>query len=236
MLAPGAIDERPQLACRPSGMIRVRKCADLAVPSALLGLVSGVLSCAMSQSRILWSGDRTLDHVVWPGLVFAVVVLLPISRRAGDGWLRTAVALIASSAVYPLAWRLAAVSVIGQSAAFMVAAYAFSGFLGSLVLASAFLFGRPRWLRSALATVVAGTVTGGFMGAHLLLAMSGVASPLSASDGLGAFVVIWQTVVGASLGRGVPARLNPSEALATGCLNCPDGLRWHSGTEGNASS
>ena len=115
--------------------------------------------------------------------------------------IRTAAALIASSVVYPIAWRIA-VSGIGHSATFMIAAYAFSGFLGSFVLASVFLLGRPRWVRAACATVILGTVVGGFMGAHLRAAMTGVDSPLSARDGLGLFMVVWQTVVGASLGRG----------------------------------
>jgi len=75
----------------------------------LLGLVSGVLSCAMSESHIIYlvREQKTADHIVWPGLVFALVVLLPVSRWAGDGWLRTAAALIASSVVYPVAWRIA---------------------------------------------------------------------------------------------------------------------------------
>jgi hypothetical protein len=163
----------------------------------------------MAQSYIIVREHKTLDHIVWPGLVFALVVLLPTSRWAGDGWLRTAAALIASSVVYPIAWRIA-VSDIGHSATFMIAAYAFSGFLGSFVLASVFLFGRARWVRAACATVILGTVIGGFMGAHLRATMTGVDSPLSARDGLGLFMVVWQTVVGASLGRGVPVRPNQS--------------------------
>jgi hypothetical protein len=145
--------------------------------------------------------QKTLDHIVWPGMVFALVVLLPISRWAGDGWLRTAAALIASSAVYPIAWH-AAVSGIRRSAPFMIASFAFAGFLGSFVLASVFLFGRPRWARAACATVILGTAVGGFMGAHLRAAMTFV----SARDVLGLYMVVWQTAVGASLGRGVRVR------------------------------
>ena len=193
-------------------MNSVFKRASLTVRWGLLGLVSGVLSCLMSQSRMIYvvREQKTLDHIVWPGMVFALVVLLPISRWAGDGWLRTTAALIASSAVYPIAWRIAAVSGIRRSAPFMIAAFAFAGFLGSFVLASVFLFGRPRWVRAACATVILGTVIGGFMGAHLRAAMTGIGSPLSARDGLGLFMAVWQTVVGASLGRGVPVRPNQS--------------------------
>jgi len=180
-------------------MNSVRKLASWAVRWGLLGLVSGVLSCAVSQSYLLVHDQKTLDHIVWPGMVFALVVLLPLSRWAGDGWLRTAVALIASSAVYPITWRIA-VSGTVPPGAYMVAAFAFSGFLGSLVLASVFLFGRPRWVRIACATVVLGTLIGGLMGANLLGATHG-----SARNGFGLFMVLWQTVVAASLGRGVAA-------------------------------
>jgi len=187
------------------------KLGSMAVRAGLLGLVSGVLSCLMSQSRLIYvvREQKTLDHIVWPGMVFALVVLLPISRWAGDGWLRTAAALIASSAVYPIAWRIAGAG-IGHSEAFMTATFAFSGFLGSFVLASVFLFGRPSWAKSAFATVILGTLIGGLMGAHLCGALTYV----SARDGLGVFMVVWQTVVGASLGRGVPLKAHhPVEAI-----------------------
>lgn len=189
------------------------KRAGLAVRWGFLGLISGLLSCAMSESRILYIAreHKTIDHIVWPGIVFALVVLLPMSRWAGDGWLRTAAALIASSAVYPIAWRTAAMSIIGHSGAFMNAAFAFAGFLGSFVLASVLLIGRPRWARSAFTAVVLGTVVGGLMGASLRAAMTGVQLPF----GLGFFMVLWQVVVAASLGRGLQARPNQS-VKATG--------------------
>ena len=112
------------------GVNSVRKLFSLAVRWGLLGLVSGLLSCVMSQSYIIYvvREQKTLDHIVWPGMVFALVVLLPISRWAGDGWLRTAAALIASSAVYPIAWLIAA-SGIGRSGA-SISAFAFAGVLG----------------------------------------------------------------------------------------------------------
>jgi hypothetical protein len=111
----------------------IPKLLSLAVQWGFLGLISGVLSCAISQSFIIVHDQKTLDHIVWPGLVFALVVLLPLSRWAGDGWLRTAAALIASSVIYPIAWWIAA-STTRHPGAFMVAAFAFSGFLGSFVL------------------------------------------------------------------------------------------------------
>jgi hypothetical protein len=161
----------------------------------------------MSESHIMYlvREQKTVDHIVWPGLVFALVVLLPLSRWAGDGWLRTAAALIASSVVYPVAWRIATLGTV-HPGPFMVVEFAFSGFLGSFVLASLFLFGRARWVRAACATVVLGTVIGGLMGAYLFAAMKGMV--LLGRDGLGILMVVWQTVVGASLGRGVPARPN----------------------------
>ena len=71
----------------------------------LLGLVSGVLSCGMADSSMIYveRTQKTYDHIVWPGLVFALIVILPISRLARDDWPRAAAALIASSAVYPIA-------------------------------------------------------------------------------------------------------------------------------------
>jgi len=186
------------------GVNSVRKLFSLAVRWGLLGLVSGLLSCAMTQSSIIYvvREQKTLDHIVWPGIVFALVVLLPISRWAGDGWLRTAAAMIASSAVYPISWQIAA-SGIGPSG-LSISAFAFAGFLGSSVLASVFLFRRPCWVRAACATVVLGTVVGWLMGANLLAGMKGL--PSDGPLGLGVFMVVWQTVVAASLGRGVQAR------------------------------
>ncbi len=173
----------------------------------LLGLVSGLFSCAMTQSHLIYvvREQKTLDHIVWPGIVFALVVLLPMSRWAGDGWLRTATALIASSAVYPIAWHIAASRTL-HPGAYMVAAFAFSGFLGSFVVASAFLFRRPCWLRVACRTVFLGTVVGGLMGASLVAAMKGL--PSEGPLGLGIFMVVWQTVVAATLARGIPPRPN----------------------------
>lgn len=165
-----------------------------------LGLVSGLLSCAMADSRLIYLAreQKTVDHIVWPGMVFALVVLLPMSRWAGDSWRRTATAMIASSAVYPIAWRIAAVS-LRDSAPFMIASFACAGFLGSCVLTSACLFGRPRWLRAAITSVILGTAVGALMGAHLRAATI----ILSAGDVLGLYMVLWQAVVGASLGHAI---------------------------------
>ena len=169
-----------------------------------LGLVSGVLSCAMADSRLIYLAreQKTVDHIVWPGMVFALVVLLPMSRWARDGWLRTTTVLIASSVVYPLAWRIAALSLFRHSAPVMMASFASAGFLGSCVLAVACLSGRPRWGRAAITTVMMGTAVGGLMGAHLYAAPTfGMAG-----DVLGLYMVLWQATVAASLGRGVQAR------------------------------
>lgn len=184
-------------------MNSVVKRAILATRWGLLGLVSGGLSCLMSQSWIVYDvrEQKTLDHIVWPGMVFALVVLLPLSRWAGDGWMRTAAALIASSAIYPIAWRIAVVG-IRSSYPLMIATFACAGLLGSFVLAAVFLFGRPRWGRAAVMTVVLGTVIGGLMGASLGGAMTSV----FARDGLALCLVAWQTAVAASLGRGVSPR------------------------------
>ncbi|NJD09841.1 MAG: hypothetical protein FIB01_05145 [Gemmatimonadetes bacterium] len=183
-------------------MRSLRKTARWAVRWGLPGFVSGVLSGLASESRLLYHDQKTLDHMVWPGLVFALVVLLPLLRWAGDGWRRTAAALIASSGVYPIAWWIAA-SGIEHPGVFLVGAFACSGFLGSGVLAGAVLFGRRRWVKAASGTVARGTLVGGLMGAHLLAAMKGMHLPLSAADSLGVFLVLWQMVVGASLARGV---------------------------------
>jgi len=151
--------------------------------------------------------QKTYDHIVWPGLVFALIVILPISRLARDGWPRTAAALITSCAVYPIAWYSAALTTF-HPGAYMVAAFAFSGFLGSLVLASALLLGRPGWVRATGATVVVGTAIGGLMGVHLLAATKGGVAFGSVGDVLGVYMVLWQTGVGISLGRGVLPRSN----------------------------
>jgi len=187
------------------------KRTSLAVRAGLLGSVSGVLSCLLVESRIIYIAreQKTYDHVVWPGLVFALVVLFPISRWAGDSSSRTATALIASSVVYPIAWRIAISSLVGPSPpswAIVIAQFAFAGFLGSLVLASVFLCRRPCWAKAVLATVVLGTVIGGLMGANLRAAMTVVHWPVPARDGLGLLAILWQAVVGASLGRGVQGR------------------------------
>lgn len=115
------------------GMNSALKRASMGVRWAFVGLVSGLLSCVMAESRIIYLAreQKTLDHIVWPGIVFALVVLLPMSRRAGDSWLQTAAALIASSVVYPIAWRIAALSVIRHSAPLTIASFASAGFLGS---------------------------------------------------------------------------------------------------------
>jgi hypothetical protein len=167
----------------------------------------------MSESHIIYlvREQKTADHIVWPGLVFALVVLLPLSRWAGDGWLRTAAVLTASSVVYPVAWRIATLGTV-HPGPFMVVEFAFSGFLGSFVLASLVLFGRPCWVRAACRTVVLGTVIGGVMGAYLFAAVKGMV--LLGRDGLGVLMVVWQTMVGASLGRGVPARPNLEGCIA----------------------
>jgi len=164
--------------------------------------------------------QKTYDHIVWPGLVFALIVILPISRLARDGWPRTAAALIASGAVYPIAWHIAA-STVAHPGVSMVAAFAFSGFLGSLVLASALFFGRPRWVSVAGATVVAGTAIGGLMGVHLLATVKGVISLGSAGDILAAYMVLWQVAVGTSLGRGALPRPNKTAAPNGGPATLP---------------
>lgn len=190
----------------------------------IVGLVSGLLSCAMAQSYILYLAreQKTVDHIVWPGIVFALVVLLPMSRWAGDGWLRTAAALIASSAVYPIAWRIAAMS-LNRSTPFVIASFAFAGLLGSFVLAGVFLFGRPRWLRAAITTVILGTVVGALMGAHLRVAIGF----MSAGDVLGVYMVLWQALVGASLGRGVKAWVQPVGGATGRASSSADAAPWN---------
>jgi len=199
-------------------MISVLRCANWAVRWGLLGFVSGLLSCVMSQSYIVVRNQRTLDHIIWPGMVFAVVVLLPVSRWAGDGWLRTTAAIVASSAIYPITWQIAA-SGIRRSGPYMIAVFTLAGFLGSFALAGVFLIGRPRWLRSACATVILGTAIGGLMGAQLRAAMSGINLLFLARDGLAVFMVVWQAVVSASLARGVTLRFIQPEEVTGKALN-----------------
>ena len=168
----------------------------MAVTSGLLGLLSGVLS---SSTILLRFPGTSQSPVMWlPGFVFALVVLLPISRWTGDGWQRTVGAIVASSAIYPFAHQFAAESAIGHSSAFIVAAVAFSGLVGSSVLAATFLFGRPFFARSATVTVILGTAIGALSGAYLLIPTSHPSLGLR----LGVILVVWQSVVGASLGRG----------------------------------
>jgi hypothetical protein len=188
------------------------KHASLTVRAGLLGLISGTLSCLLVESRIIYVAreQKTFDHVVWPGLVFALVVLLPISRWAGDSWLRIVAVLIASSVVYPIAWRIAVPSTDGPSSwALMIAEFALAGCLGSFVLSSMLLFRRPCGVRTSLATVVLGAAVGGLMGANLWAALSVVHWPIRVRDALGSTLVLWQTVVGASLGWGVQASPKP---------------------------
>ncbi len=194
-------------------MSSVRKLASWAVRWGPLGLVSGVLSCGMADSSSLYvvRYQKTYDHIVWPGLVFALIVILPISRLARDGWARTAGAMIASSAIYPIAWHIAASTAFHPKAT-MVAAFAFSGLLGSLVLASVLLFGRPVWVRATGVTVVVGTAIGAVFGVHLLAATKGVVSLGSTGDVLGLYMVLWQAGVGTSLGRGILQRPNKAAA------------------------
>ena len=81
----------------------------------------------LSQSYVLAHDQKTSEHIVWPRLVLALVVLLPLSRLAGDSWLRTAAALVASSAAYPIT-RWIAASTTRHPGPYMVGAFAFSGF------------------------------------------------------------------------------------------------------------
>ena len=59
-------------------------------------------------------------------------------------------------------------------------------------------------------TVVLGTVVGWLMGISLLALMKGL--PFDGRLVLGVLMVLWQTVVAASLGRGVQARPNKGAA------------------------
>jgi hypothetical protein len=198
------------------------KHASLTLRSGLLGLLSGTLSCLLVESRILYVAreQKTYDQVVWPGLAFGLIVLFPISRWAGDAWARSAGVLIASSVVYPIAWRVAVPSTAGPSSwALMIAEFVLAGFLGSFVLSSALLFRRPCWVRSAVATVLLGAAVGGLMGANLRAAITVAHWPVSARDALGLSVVLWQAVVGASLGSGVQARPKNEVAAGTSTTN-----------------
>ena len=179
----------------------------LAVQCGLFGFVSGALSCVMADSRILYvaRAQKTFDHIVWPGIVFALVVILPISRLARDRWPRTIMALITSCFIYPISWHIAA-STIRHPGASMVVGFAFSGLLGSLMLASVLLYGRPRWVRAIGVTMVVGTAIGGLMGAHLLASVKGYVTLGSTGDILAIYMVLWQASVGTSLGRGVLAK------------------------------
>jgi hypothetical protein len=192
----------------------------------LVGLVSGLLSCAMAQSRVLYltREQKTIDHIVWPGVVFALVVLLPMSRWAADAWLQTTLTLLASAAVYPIAWQIAAISTIRPSNPAMIPSFTIAGLLGSAVLASVLLWGRPHWLKSASTTVILGAAVGLLMGAHLLLAPS----HNTTGTVLGVYMVLWQTLVACSLGRGVKASSSP---LARSPDRAPDPAHAASGNE-----
>jgi hypothetical protein len=126
-------------------MRSVRELASWAARWGLLGFVSGSLSCLMSQSFLLYHDQKTLDYIVWPGLVFALVVLLPLSRWAGDGPLRTAAALIASFAAYPIAWSIAAFST-EDPGVYMLGAFALSG-LWLVYVGRRRLFERRHWVK-----------------------------------------------------------------------------------------
>lgn len=167
-----------------------------------VGLVSGLLSCAMVESRLIYLAreQKTLDHVVWPGIVFALVVLLPMCRRGRESWARTAAALVASSAIYPIAWRIATEPTMRRAAATdTILAFGLAGLLGSFVVASVLLAGRPGWVKSVVGAAVPGTLIGGLMGAHLC----GAQIFVSARDGLGLLLIAWQAAAGYALGRGV---------------------------------
>ncbi|GEM_PF-3400779 len=199
--------------------------ASLTVRAGLLGFVSGLLSCLLAESRIIYIAreQKTFDHVVWPGLVFALVVLLPLSRWVGASRPRIAAALLASSVVYPIAWRIAASSTTGPpSWALMIAAFALAGLLGSFVLAGVFFFRRPCWANGVFVTVALGAAVAAMMGANLRAAMALADWPLPARDGLALFVVLWQAVVGASLGRGVQVRSNQPATASTTLRHVPD--------------
>jgi hypothetical protein len=194
-------------------MNALHKYLRLAARWGLLGIISGVVSCVLADSRIIYlvREQKTYDHIVWPGLVFALFVILPVSRLARDGWPRTTAAIVASCAIYPVAWYIAASTTVHPNA-FMVAAFTLAGFLGSFVLAGVLLFKRPDWVRATVATVIAGTAVGGLMGLHLLIATRGVVSYGSASDVLALYTVIWQAAVSMLLARSVPA--GPSQGLS----------------------
>jgi apolipoprotein N-acyltransferase len=181
----------------------------------LLGFISGVLSCLLVSSSLIYVAreQKTYDHVVWPGLVFALVVLIPISRWAGDSWPRIVTAFLASSVSYPIAWWISVSHLAGPAPSWVavIADFAGAGLFGGLVLAGVFLYRRPGWARSTLTTVVLGALIGGLMGANLRAAMATAHWPVDIRTGLGLMVVLWQTVVGASLGAGVKRTKAQSE-------------------------
>ena len=170
------------------------------------------------ESRIIYVAreQKTYDHVVWPGLVFELVVLFPISRLAGDSWSRIVAVPVASSVAYPVAWRIAAPGSAGP--ALMIAEFAFAGFLRSFVLSGVLLLRRPCGVMTAIATVILGAAVGGLMGANLRATMTVVHWPVTTHDALGLSVVLWQAVVGASLGWGVQRRPK-RDAEGTGTTN-----------------
>ena len=182
--------------------------------SALLGFISGALSSATMLLRVPGLNE---SPVIWlPGLVFGLSVLLPLSLRMQDRWLRTTAAVVTSSVVYPIAHRVAADSAINHSTGYMVAAIAFSGFLGSSALAGSFLPGRPRWGSSTAWTISVGTLVGAASGAILLVP----SYHPSISFRLAVILIVWQTAVAASLGRGTLTMPNKSvQATAGGCLH-----------------
>ena len=151
--------------------------------------------CTTKRPWIILSG---------PGLVFALVVLLPLSRWAGDGWLRTAAALIASSAVYPIAWWIAASST-GRSGSIHGWCLRILRVLGLIGVGERVLVRTARLGEGCLCDRSS-------WHCHWWVDGRGSAcrdgSAILGSLGLGVFMVVWQTVVGASLGRGVPARPN----------------------------
>lgn len=186
------------------------KRASLAWGGGVLGLASGLVSCLMSQSSLLYLAkeQKTIDHIVWPGIVFALLVLLPLSRLAGDHWPRTVASMAAGALIYPVSWHIAASSLVRHSASSMTAMFACAGLLGSCVLSAVFLPGRPRCGRAAVTTVLLGTAVGGLMGVQLHAAPNFG----TASDVLGLYMVLWQAAAGASLGRGVQPLLSPLDS------------------------
>ena len=189
--------------------------------SALLGLISGALSSATMLLRVPGLNGSPVDWL--PGLVFGFSVILPLSLRIHDPWLRTAAAIVVSSVVYPIAHRVAADSAIDHSTGYIVAAVAFSGLLGSSALAGAFLAGRPRWASSAAWTISVGTLFGAASGASLLLP----SYHPSIGFRLAVILIVWQTAVAASLGRGTLTMPNKPDGANR---RQPPGFRKFRGT------